>query len=435
MNSSKNYELPIPEENEPDAVPVTYNRRKVSLGTTVFLVICAVLITAAVTFIITVTSTRNQLGLTNGSVLSRINAKLVAINEILNDEYVGDIDEDLLVSSALKGYMYGLGDRYANYFTAEEYNSNMSDLSGNGVGIGVNLTYNAEHVAIEVLSVFPDSPAFEAGIKEGDLIAYIYVNGESKSIAELTYEGALDALIGEKGSSAEFTVFRGNEHEEILEFSIIRDEYTQYSVFHHLYEIDNTIGFIRITNFDYNTPEQFKNAIKDLTEQDVRGIILDVRYNLGGEVNSVCKVLDILLPEGTVLRTVDKKGNEEVLYTSDENELKLPMAVLVNESTASAAELFAAALRDYDKAFLVGTNTYGKGSMQTTIPFGDGTGFKYTSRYYCPPFSDNFDGKGLAPDVEVELAEELQLMNFFKIMDSDDNQLATAYNELLKSFN
>lgn len=435
MNNLNSNELPVPESASDETIPVVKPRRKVSVGTTVYLVICSILLTAAITFIITVTATRNQLGLNNEGLISKINAKLIAINSVINEEYVGEIDEEKLISSVLKGYMYGLGDQYANYFTADEYNTNISDLTGNGVGIGVNLTYNEEHVAIEILSVFPNSPAFEAGLKEGDLIAYIYVNGESKSIAELTYEGALDELIGEKGSSAEFTVFRGEDHSEILEFSIIRDEYTQYSVFHHLYELDNTIGFIRITNFDFNTPTQFNDAIKDLTEQNVRGIILDVRYNPGGEVNSVCKVLDTLLPEGTVLRTIDKKGKEEIIYTSDKNEISLPMAVVVNDGTASAAELFAAALKDYDKAVIVGTNTYGKGSMQTTLALGDGSGFKYTSRYYCPPFSDNFDGVGLAPDVEVELAEELQLMNFYKIKDSQDNQLAEAYKELLKAIN
>ena len=139
----------------------------------------------------------------------------------------------------------------------------------------------------------------------------------------------------------------------------------------------------------------------------------------------------MLVPKGPVIRTVDKKGNEEVVYTSDKNETDVPMAVLVNGNTASAGELFAACLVDYDKAFLVGEKTFGKGSMQTTRSFNDGTAFKYTYRYYCPPFSDNYDGVGITPEFEVELPEEVQA-HFYTMTDSEDTQLQCAVKELTK---
>ena len=144
----------------------------------------------------------------------------------------------------------------------------------------------------------------------------------------------------------------------------------------------------------------------------------------------MCSVLDPLLPEGPVIRTVDKNGNEEVVYTSDSNETDIPMAVLVNGNTASAGELFTAALKDYDKAVIVGTVTYGKGSMQTIRSFSDGSGLKYTYRYYCPPFSDNYDGVGITPDITVELSEGAAGKNIYTLSDTEDNQLTAAYEAL-----
>ncbi len=429
MNNSN-----FPAENTP--VESTYDiskRPKISVSSAIFLIIISVLVAILLTFSATLMFSRRLLGVDENTTLGKIMSKLSAIEQALDDEYVKEINEDELINSVLKGYMYGIGDAYADYYTKEEYSSIMTDLSGKGVGIGISVIYNSEYAAVEVLSVFPNSPAFEAGVEPGDLIAYIYVNGESVSVAELGYEGALDEMLGEVGSSAEFTVFRGEGYSEMVEFSIIRAEYTESTVYHHLYELDKTIGIIKITSFDKNTPSQFNEALKALTDEKIRGIILDVRYNPGGELYSVCNVLDTLLPEGPVIRTLDKKGNEEIVYTSDANETNIPMVVLVNGGTASAGELFTAALRDYEKATVVGTTTYGKGSMQTTAPFGDGTGFKFTTRYYCPPFSDNYDGVGITPDVTVELAEELLGVNIFKIADSDDNQLAAAYDELVKN--
>ncbi len=409
-------------------------RPKISVSSAIFLVIMATVISILLTFCGTLLFARDLLGIPEDSTLGMIVDKLKSMDEIIDEEYIRDVDEGKLIASVLKGYMYGIGDDYATYFTKEEYDSMIADLQGEGVGIGVNVAYNADYAAIEILSVFPNSPAFEAGVKEGDLIAYIYVNGESVSVAEMGYEKALQVMLGDIGSSAEFTVFRGENYAEIVEFSIIRAEYTESTVYSHFYGPDNSIGVIKITAFDKTTLNQFKEALKTLTDAEIRGIILDVRYNPGGELGSVCSVLDILLPEGPVIRTIDKKGNETVVYESDENETDIPMVVLVNEGTASAGELFTAALRDYEKATIVGTTTYGKGSMQTTIPFEDGSGFKYTYRFYCPPFSDNYDGIGIVPDVTVELAEELKDINIFKIEDSEDNQLTAAYNELLKQF-
>ncbi len=451
MNEEKNVEIPGTEPEDSEAVQpedqeldpaeklenaIDRRRRKgVSISSTIFAVIITALVSILITFSATLIFSRDMLGIGNDTTMGKIFQKISSIQEYLDEEYIKDINEEELINSVLKGYMYGIGDNYADYYTAEEYQSMMADVKGTGIGIGVSVIYNSDYAAIEVISVFPNSPAFDAGVKEGDLISHVYVNGSSKSIAELGYTGALEAMLGEIGTSAEFTVFRGNDYSEMVEFSIVRAEYTESTVYSHLYGPDNSIGIIKITSFDGSTPPQFNDAIKALTDQGIKGIILDVRYNPGGELNSVCTVLDTLLPKGPVIRTVDKKGNEQVVYRSDENELDIPMVVLVNEGTASAGELFTAALRDYEKASVVGVTTYGKGSMQTTIPLDDGTGVKYTYRYYCPPFSDNYDGVGIIPDVTVELSEELLDKNIFKVEDAEDNQLEAAYDELLKSIN
>ncbi|MBR4071252.1 MAG: S41 family peptidase [Clostridia bacterium] len=427
----------FPTENAAGSIkePYVHKSPKISVSSTFFLVLVSVIIAILLTFCATLLLAKDMLGISEKTTMGKIVNKLMAIEQALDDEYVKEIDEKKLIDSVLKGYMYGIGDNYADYYTKEEYASMMTDLSGKGVGIGVSVIYNSEYASIEVVSVFPNSPAFEAGVQAGDLIAYLYIQGESVSVAELGYEKALDNMLGEAGTSAEFTVFRGPGYEEIVEFSIIRAEYTEATVMSHKYSLDETIGIIKITSFDNNTPDQFSAALNSLTSEGIRGIILDVRYNPGGELYSVCKTLDMLLPEGPVIRTVDKKGKEEIVYVSDENETNIPMVVLVNEGTASAGELFTAALRDYEKASIVGTVTYGKGSMQTTSPFKDGTGFKFTTRYYCPPFSDNYDGVGIVPDVVVELSEELKNVNIYKIEDSEDNQITAAYNELLNNLN
>ncbi len=425
----------FPTENAEGSVnpPYVHKSPRISASSSFFIVLVSVIITMLLTFSATLLLAKDLLGVSEKSTIGKIVNKLTAIEQALDDEYVKEIDEQKLIDSVLKGYMYGIGDNYADYYTQEEYASMMTDLSGKGVGIGVSVIYNSEYASIEVISVFPNSPAFEAGVQAGDLIAYLYIDGESVSVAELGYEKALENMLGEAGTSAEFTVFRGASYEEIVEFSIIRAQYTEATVTSHKYSLDETIGIIKITSFDNNTPIQFNEALNNLTSEGIRGIILDVRYNPGGELYSVCKTLDMLLPEGPVIRTVDKNGKEEIVYVSDANETNIPIVVLVNEGTASAGELFTAALRDYDKATVVGTITYGKGSMQTTSPFKDGTGFKFTTRYYCPPFSENYDGVGIVPDVIVELSEALQNVNIYKIQDSEDNQISAAYNELLKN--
>ncbi|MBR4959491.1 MAG: S41 family peptidase [Clostridia bacterium] len=351
--------------------------------------------------------------------------KLAEVDYLYRNYYIGEMDDEQLLDMVIAGYVAGTGDEYAAYYNAEDFQIFMTDLEGEMAGIGINVIQNTEYNVIEVLNVMPDSPALEAGVQVGDLI--ISVGEEKEPVELLGYYAAVAKLQGVAGTEAVFTVARGEGYTETVDFRITRAKITEQTVMYHIYEPDPSIGVIKITGFDHKTPEQFVAAVEDLTgSKGCEKLIIDLRYNPGGELSSIVTVLDYLVPKGPIIRIFDADGNQVDEYNSEATELNVPMAVLVNGSTASAAELFTSALRDYDKATIVGTTTYGKGCMQTTVPLSDGGGVSITYRMYSPPFSDNYHGVGIVPDVVVELDEALKNKNIYKITDWEDNQLAAA---------
>ena len=395
--------------------------KKISIGASVVLMLLAALVTFQITYVGLSNKYKKELN----SVIESENlfSKLSAVDSYYRSLYIGDIDEETLVDETIRGYVYGTGDKYAYYLDREQYAELVSDTNAEMQGIGVYVIYQND--VIEIISVMPDSPALEAGIEPGDLV--VYVDGES--IAEIGYNAAVSKLKGEAGTYAEFTVLRG---EELIDYRIKRGYVNEQTVMSHVLDSDPTIGVVKILSFDLGTPGQFKEACQTLLDGGVKKLIFDVRYNPGGDLRSIVEILDYLLPEGPIVRITDKDGNVTETYSSDANELDVPMCVLTNGSTASAAELFTSALKDYDKATVVGTNTYGKGTVQTIIPLSDGTGLGISYRLYCPPFSDNYEGVGIAPDVEVELDKSLEGKNIYKITDSEDNQLQKAVEILNK---
>lgn len=399
--------------------------KKISLSTALILVLLAVLITFQITYL----SVNNKYTHELNEILAgqQLYDKLMYVDELYKSSYIGDIDEDKLIDGIMQGYVYGTGDKYAQYMSRDKFAEYMSDLNGDGDGIGVSVIYNADYAAIEVITVMPDSPAEKSGILPGDLI--IGVNDEDVSV--LGYYGAIAKVKGETGTDVKLILGRFDSTTESykpVEKSVTRGPYKSVSVMYHMYS-NSDIGIIKIIEFNVTTPQQFKDAVADLQSKGAKKFVFDVRYNPGGELMSISEVLDYLLPEGPIIRAVDKSGNEDVLY-SDASELVCPMAVLTNENTASAAELFTSALKDYKKAVIVGKTTYGKGTMQSLFKLQDNSAVSISVKMYSPPFSDNYEGIGIVPDIEVEMSSETAQKNIYKITDEEDTQLQAAVKAL-----
>jgi len=397
--------------------------KKISLVLSIIVIIIAVLITFQVTYM-SLNSKYSQ-KLSEIMVSQNIYNKLAEIENYYENLYIGDLDEDKITDNVMRGYIYGTGDKHGTYLNSEQLKQYMSDIDGTGVGIGIMVTYDSDRAALEIITVMPDSPALAAGLLVGDYITAV----DGTDISEIGYYGAISNVKGEEGTMVSLTVFRMVDGEYTdVEIKIKRANISYISIMSHMYE-DGITGVVKLLSFDLNTPEQFISAVEELMEQGAERFVFDVRNNSGGELRSIHAILDYLVPEGPTIRIIDKEGNEETM-NSDADDLDMPMVVLINERTASAAELFSAALRDYEKADLIGTTTYGKGTMQSVIPLADNTAIVISYRMYAPPFSENYDGVGLIPDMEIELSEEAAEQNSYKIADSDDNQLLAAINSL-----
>ena len=376
--------------------------------------------------------------------------ELELIDQIFRSLSILELDEDVLMEAVLKAYVSATGDKYAEYFTAEEYERFTDENQGEMVGVGISVIQNTELSCIEIINVLPDSPAIMAGVLPGDYITYVGLGENKQSVAEIGYTQALDLLVGEKGTKAEFVVLRDGEE---IEFSIVRDKVNSVSVTGRACEIAGyeKVGIIKITEFNLTTPEQFEKEVDKLLAIGCEKFVFDVRYNPGGDLRSIQAVLSYFLNDGdTFIRIVDNKGNETTQkisavqykgdYASCSIEKKdiakyrdLNFAVLTNGSTASAAELFTSALMDYGLSITVGETTYGKGTMQTTYSlesYGYGGALKLTTKYYNPPLSESYEGKGITPDFVEELDEALKNVNIYKITDEEDNQLRRAITEL-----
>ena len=354
--------------------------------------------------------------------------KLSELARVYNLYYVDPIDKDYFEEMLLKAFVAGAKDQFGVYYNSEDFKSAMSDMSGEYYGIGVSVLYDSAKGMIEVISVFPNTPAYEAGVLPGDYIAY--VGGEA--VSELGYYEAIDRMRGAEGTKADFTVLRGDTLSERVEFSVERRKVTEVTVEWKLYEREKNIAIISIYSFDGKTAEQFRSAINSALSAGAKGFIFDVRNNPGGSLDAICEILDFLLPEGPIIR-IDYKGEaNDTFINSDANFFDYPMVVLCNQYTASAGELFSSALQDYAVAKLVGVQTYGKGTMQTVLSLPSGGGISVTCAYYLPPKSPNYHGVGVKPDLVVELPEELRNLNVHKLTAEQDTQMQAAVVTLIE---
>lgn len=375
-------------------------------------------IVASIAFVITWTVSTNKFaGLVAGTNQgASLYEKLDEIDQYANNNYLNDVDDTDLQDSLARGYLAGLGDPYAAYYTAETLQNKQQDMAGYITGIGVAATQDASGY-IKIISVYEDSPAQAAGIEVGDLI--VAVDGED--IKTLGFSEGVSLMQGDAGTSVMVTVRHSGEDSEI---ELIRKKMEIPSVTYRLIGED---GYIKISSFKATTVEQFQTALDELKAQGATGLIFDLRNNTGGTLDSVCEILDILLPEGTLGTIETKDGTITELASSDADEIDLPMVVLGNSETASAAELFIAAFRDYDKGSFVGTKTYGKGVMQTLHTLSDGSAVSITTAYFNPPKSANFNAVGIVPDYEVVLSDSNQkLYASGGLSDQDDTQLMKA---------
>ena len=461
-----------PEETEYEPKP----QRKISLFAFLVSTVSLILATVMITFTVSTTMYRRKLASAamsgetqNGfqdfqsSGFSDEDAYLFDLITLFMDYYsFEDIDTEQMRTAAIKAFVAATGDRYAYYYTAEELEAQRLAAQGQNEGVGINIIEaevminGASVKCMKIINVIKESPAYDFGLVAGDLIYGVGIGDKMETVDSMGYEMALAKLIGKKGTTAEFTVMRpvGNEYEAI-ECQIVRETVTEDSVYYRVHSQDPTVGIVKVIGFDLTTPGQFSAAMDDLISKGCTKFVFDMRYNPGGDALSISAVLSYFLDEGNVIMRTEYKSKKEddkfqkvvvSSYTdayagcsvsaSDIGKYKrddFQYTVLCNEGTASAGELFTATFRDYGIGKIVGTQTFGKGSMQTMYDlshFGYEGALKLTvAKYFSGAnggYNDGYDGVGITPDIVEELDKALANKNIYDITDEEDNQLAKA---------
>ncbi len=333
--------------------------------------------------------------------------KLKVLEEIIDAYYLEDTDQEDLENGLYKGLFAGIGDPYSVYYTADEFEELQQSTSGKYSGIGALVSQDMKTNVVTVSKVFKDGPADKGGMKNGDIIYKV----DDEDVTGKSVDEVVSKMKGEKGTKVKVTVYRQSE-ENYVDLSITRDEVKVPTVEYKMLDNKKKIGYIQITEFDEITGEQFSKALTNLKKQGMKKVIFDVRDNPGGSYEIVCEILDEILPEGTLVFTRDKYGNEEK-QESDPSCLDMPMVVLQNENSASASEIFAGAIQDFGAGKIIGTQSFGKGIVQQIVPLNDGSAIKLTVEKYYTPSGKNIHGKGITPDVKVEAGtdekEDVQL--------------------------
>lgn len=364
--------------------------KKISLG----LAISLIAIACAVTFILTSFFSLQEYNKKAGDVneKSKKYTALQHLDSYVRENYYGDINEDSVNSGILKGYISGIGDKYSQYLTADEYAEEQNNNEGSLVGLGLTLAED-ESGYIIIKDILPGSPVLEMNVAAGDIITA--VNGED--VLSIGFDDSITAMKGQEGEQITLNIRRDGVEKQ---FTFTRKAIEVTTVTGEMKS--NFIGYIRIAGFKKNTPQQFIDTLEKLTANGAKGIIFDLRGNPGGLVSSLEECLDPLLPEGVIVTAEYKDGHSETVVYSDESELNIPMTVIVDKDTASSAELFAASLHDFEKAQLIGEKTYGKGVMQTTSAFDNGGAVTLTVAVLRTAKSETYNNIGLTPDHPIE---------------------------------
>lgn len=352
------------------------------------------------------------------TVTADMEQKLRVLDNLIEESYLGEVDEKKLKEGLYEGYIGGLDDPYSVYYDAEETKSLMETSEGKYTGIGAVMTQSKDTGIITLTHVYEDSPAMKAGLKDEDLLYKV----EGKEVTGEDLSEVVTRIRGEKGTEVELTVLRGAKNEEVTVVAV-RDTIETQTVQTRMLEDD--IGYLAVSEFDTVTYKQYVKGLDTLEGQGMKALVVDLRGNPGGNLNTVCDILDIMLPKGLIVYMQDKDGKKREMTSDEENKFTLPMTVLVNGNSASASEIYAGAIQDYGLGKIVGTQTYGKGVVQQIFDLQDGTCVKLTIAEYYTPKGRNINGKGITPDVKVEY--ELDEKN-----PEADNQLEKAVEELKK---
>lgn len=323
---------------------------------------------------------------------SEVEGKLNAIDSVLESFYFGDVDDETAKDNIYKAYLSSYGDKYTMYYTADEYKALKESTNGKFYGIGAVCQLSGEG-GVLLVDVYDNGAGYQAGLRSGDRV----VNVDGRDITGMELSSAVALIKGDKGTSVTLEVIRGTER---LTFSAVRDAVEAKTVSYTL--LDNNIGYLSISQFEEVTTKQFKAAVEDLQSQGMKGLVIDIRNNPGGLLDTVVGMLKYMLPDGLIVYTEDNQGNRKEYKGQDNDEFNLPLAVIVNGNSASASEIFAGAIQDYGKGTIIGTQTYGKGIVQTVKPLTDGSAIKFTIAKYFTPKGQDIHGKGVTPDMVVE---------------------------------
>lgn len=331
---------------------------------------------------------------------NKVTDKEEEIYNTIDEYYLNGIDNDKMKDGIYKGMVDSLGDPYTVYYNTEEYKQFTSSSSGTYSGIGVAVSQNVTTGAITIVKTFKKGSGEKEGMKPGDVIYKV----EGKKIEGLELSKVVSMIKGEEGTFVKVTVLRDGKE---IEFNLERKKLEVDTVNYRMEERSGKkIGYISVSEFDEVTASQFKNAISELNKEGMEGLVIDLRDNPGGLLDVTCEMLDRMIKKGLLVYTVDKNGKRVDEDATDSDSFDKPVAILVNGNSASASEVFSGAMKDYKAATLVGTRTFGKGIVQSIVPFGDGTAMKVTVSKYYTPNGVNIHGTGIEPDVVVELSKD-----------------------------
>ena len=338
--------------------------------------------------------------------------KLGTLKKLIDQAYMGDVREEELREGIYKGFIGGLEDPYSVYYDEDETRAMIEATEGEYDGIGAVLSQDINTGIVTLVQIYEGSPAMEAGLKDNDILYKV----EDLEVTGKDLSEVVTHIKGNKGTKVRLTVYRGEDHEEIT-VTAVRNTIQAQTVAHRM--VDDGIGYIAVSEFDLVTYDQYKQALEELESQGMRSLVVDLRNNPGGNYDTVCDILDLMLPKGLIVYTKDKAGNKDEKFSDDEHQFELPLVVMMNGNSASASEIYAGAIQDYGIGTIVGTQSYGKGVVQQIFDLKDGTSVKLTIAEYFTAKGRNIHGKGITPDVEVEYEEN-------KEKPEADNQLDKA---------